>query len=134
MKTGEGFVLVYSVTSKQSYEFTTKLRQNILRMKGEDMSVCLILYLYLTIFLQFPVVLAGNKKDLTAERQVSEQEGKELAEKFNVPFLETSAKTNENVNEVFFTLVRQINKWRKDHPDKSKKGRDSGSKKKCTIL
>mmetsp|Transcript_26379 Transcript_26379/g.37142 ORF Transcript_26379/g.37142 Transcript_26379/m.37142 type:complete len:193 (+) Transcript_26379:172-750(+) len=121
MKTGEGFVLVYSCTSKQSFEFTTKLRQNILRMKGEDMS--------------FPVVLAGNKKDLTNERQVTEQEGKELAEKFNIPFLETSAKTNENVNEVFFTLVRQINKWRKDHPEKSKKGgRDPSGKKKCTIL
>jgi len=119
MKTGEGFVLVYSITSKQSFEFTSKLRTNILRMKGEDTT--------------FPVVLAANKKDLASERQVSEQEGKDLADKFGIPFLETSAKTNENVNEVFFTLVRQINKWRKDHPEKTKKGREPG-KKKCTIL
>jgi small GTP-binding protein len=116
MKTGEGFVLVYSITSRQSFEFTTKLRTNILRMKMEDTS--------------FPVVLAGNKKDLAAERQVSESEGKEQADKFGIPFLETSAKTNDGVNEVFFALVRQINKWRKDHPDKQKKK----EKKKCLIL
>jgi small GTP-binding protein len=116
MKTGEGFVLVYSVTSKQSLEFTQKLRTNIIRMKNEAPD--------------FPVVLVGNKKDLADERAVSEQEGKEVAERFGVPHIETSAKTNEGVNEAFFMLVRQINKWRKAHPD-NKKGKE---KKKCLIL
>jgi len=116
MKTGEGFVLVYSITSRQSFEFTLKLRTNVMRMKNEDH--------------QFPMVLAGNKKDLASERQVSESEGKDQAEKFGVPFLETSAKTNENVNQVFFSLVRQINSWRKNHPNK--KGKEK--KGKCQII
>jgi GTPase SAR1 family protein len=86
--------------------------------------------LTLAFVLQFPVVLVGNKKDLADERQVSEQEGKEVAERFGVPHIETSAKTNEGVNEAFFLLVRQINKWRKAHPDNLKKK----EKKKCLIL
>jgi len=108
--------LVYSITSRQSFEFTLKLRTNVMRMKNEDH--------------QFPMVLAGNKKDLASERQVSESEGKDQAEKFGVPFLETSAKTNENVNQVFFSLVRQINSWRKNHPNK--KGKEK--KGKCQII
>lgn len=75
-------------------------------------------------------MLVGNKKDLTQERQVSEEEGRVLADKFRVPFVETSAKTNENVSEAFFLLVRQINKFRDAHPTKKKKT----SKGPCTIL
>src|SRR5688500_13212784 len=81
------------------------------------------------------MVLVGNKKDLVHERQVSEDEGKILAgklglhfnptqflsEKFRAPFVETSVKTNENVSEAFYLLVRQINKYREAHPSKKKK-------------
>jgi small GTP-binding protein len=115
MKTGEGFVMVYSITSKQSFEFTNKLRTNILRLKSEAAD--------------FPIVLVGNKKDLTNERAVSEDEGKALAEKFKVPFVETSAKTNENVSEVFILLVRQIKKFRDAHPKQNKK-----KSKGCNLL
>eukprot|EP01119_Soliformovum_irregulare_P012206 TRINITY_DN3156_c0_g1_i1.p1 TRINITY_DN3156_c0_g1~~TRINITY_DN3156_c0_g1_i1.p1 ORF type:complete len:188 (+),score=30.87 TRINITY_DN3156_c0_g1_i1:72-635(+) len=116
MKTGEGFVVVYSVTSRQSFEFTQKLRTNILRMKGEQ--------------LDFPIVLVGNKKDLQSERQVSEEEGKGLADKFKVPFIETSAKTNDNVAEGFHRLVKQINTFRDAHPQKKTKARRGP----CLIL
>jgi GTPase KRas protein len=116
MKTGEGFVLVYSVTSRQGFDFTNKLRTNIMRLKGEQAD--------------FPIVLVGNKKDLNSERQVSEEEGKQLAEKFKIPFVETSAKTNENVSEAFFLLVRQINKYRDAHPSKKKKTKGG----KCAII
>lgn len=50
-----------------------------------------------------PIVLVGNKVDLV--RQVSEEEGKKLAGEFNVPYLETSAKTGQNVDEAFRKLA-----------------------------
>jgi len=61
-----------------------------------------------------PMVLVGNKSDLEHERVVATSEGGDLAKTFGVvPFLETSAKTRVNVEESFFTLVRQIREARK---------------------
>jgi GTPase SAR1 family protein len=53
---------------------------------------------------QIPVVLVGNKIDLEEERVVSLEEGRELAKKHRLSHFETSAKTNHNINEVFFCL------------------------------
>jgi GTPase SAR1 family protein len=50
------------------------------------------------------VVLVGNKIDLEEERVVSLEEGQALAKKHGLPHFETSAKTNHNINEVFFCL------------------------------
>ena len=48
------------------------------------------------------MVLVGNKADLDSEkREISYEEGKELAEKYDILFFETSAKTGQNVKEVF---------------------------------
>ncbi|CAB1320892.1 unnamed protein product [Coregonus sp. 'balchen'] len=55
-----------------------------------------------------PVVLVGNKSDLTHLRQVSVEEGKELAREFQCPFFETSAAFRYYIDEVFAALVRQI--------------------------
>ena len=48
-----------------------------------------------------PIVLVGNKRDLTEDRQVSEEEGYVLAKELQCAFLETSAKSGENVKDVF---------------------------------
>ena len=48
----------------------------------------------------------GNKKDLEMGRMISFAEGKALADKFGIPFMETSAKTGHNVTEAFHELVR----------------------------
>ena len=54
------------------------------------------------------VVLVGNKYDLaTKHRQVSQDEGKQIADKFNVPFYEVSAKKNINVDHIFFEIAMQ---------------------------
>jgi len=58
MRTGEGFLLVYSITSKQSFEEITLFQQQILRVKDKD---------------YFPMVVVGNKCDLESEREVSRQ-------------------------------------------------------------
>lgn len=56
MRTGEGFLLVYSITSRQSYEEIMTFQQQILRVKDKD---------------YFPIIVVGNKCDLESERQVS---------------------------------------------------------------
>ena len=56
------------------------------------------------------LVLVGNKCDLEDDRVVSRVTGQDLARKWKCTFLETSAKNQLNVNEIFFDLVRQINR------------------------
>ena len=54
----------------------------------------------------FSQVLCGNKTDLTSERQVSKDQGEELAKKLNISYVECSAKTGDGVISAFETLVR----------------------------
>ena len=56
------------------------------------------------------MVLVGNKSDLADKRQVSTEEGRELAEKYEMKFYETSAKIGENVNDIFYDSVDEIAK------------------------
>lgn len=71
MRTGEGFLLVYSITSRQSFEEILVFQQQILRVKDKD---------------YFPIIVVGNKCDLEGERQVSKQ-GTFHASSLNVTFL-----------------------------------------------
>lgn len=53
-------------------------------------------------------ILVGNKSDMVEARQVSTDEGKELADHFNVRFLETSAKDCKNVEEAFVMMTKEV--------------------------
>ena len=55
----------------------------------------------------------GNKRDLEARRQVATVEAVVLAVKLRLgePFYEVSAKTGENVDQVFYSVVREIRRW-----------------------
>ena len=53
------------------------------------------------------IILIGNKKDLKNERQVSTEEGQQLAKEYNISFFESSDKTNENVKIAVDTLITQ---------------------------
>ncbi len=97
MRTGEGFLLVYAITSRASFEETMTFREQILRVKDQE---------------SVPMVLVGNKCDLDDERQVTHQEGAEWGKQFKCPFFETSAKTRLNVEEAFYQLVREVRKSR----------------------
>ena len=46
-------------------------------------------------------ILVGNKCDLNENRQVSKERGKQLADSYGIPFIETSAKSNENIEKLF---------------------------------
>jgi GTPase SAR1 family protein len=53
-------------------------------------------------------ILIGNKCDLEEKRQVSYEQGKEFADTYGMKFIETSAKTNQNVHEAFVTMTKEI--------------------------
>lgn len=55
------------------------------------------------------ILLVGNKTDLKNEREVSTEEGQEFAEKHNLIFFETSAKTAQNVEQAFVQSAVVIN-------------------------
>ena len=55
-------------------------------------------------------ILIGNKNDLNESREVQYEEGVEFAKKRNMIFLETSAKTGNNISTIFDKSIRQIDK------------------------
>jgi len=75
------------------------------------------------------MILVGNKCDLEDERVVGKDQGATAAKKFQCVFLESSAKAKINVNEIFYDLVRQIN--RKSPRDKN---RERKPKNRCCLL
>ncbi|SPP84387.1 blast:GTP-binding protein Rheb homolog [Drosophila guanche] len=85
-----GYVLVYSITSQKSFEVIKIIYEKLLDVMGKK---------------YVPVVLVGNKTDLHQERTVTTEEGKKLAESWRAAFLETSAKQNESVGDIFHQLL-----------------------------
>ena len=94
MKTGQGFLLVFSITSMSSLYELTELREQIRRIKEDD---------------NVPMVLVGNKSDLEEDRSVPRPRAFKISQDWgNVPYYETSARRRANVDEVFVDLCRQI--------------------------
>ncbi|KAK8062607.1 Ras family protein [Apiospora hydei] len=52
-----------------------------------------------------PILLIGNKRDLESGREVSIHEGRALAQELRCGFIETSARDDDNVEKVFYTMV-----------------------------
>lgn len=84
-------------------------------------------------------MLVGNKCDKSYEREVTREEGVDLARSFECEFLETSAKTGVNVERLFTVLVRKLRESRHDGaptgPPAQAPGPGLGKKKpRCMIL
>ncbi|XP_073079963.1 ras-related and estrogen-regulated growth inhibitor isoform X1 [Manis javanica] len=98
MRWGEGFVLVYDITDRGSFEEVLPLK-NILDEVKKPKNVTLI--------------LVGNKADLDHSRQVSTEEGEKLATELACAFYECSACTGEgNITEIFYELCREVRRRR----------------------
>lgn len=119
-RSGEGFLCVFSITEKESFEATTEFREQILRVKSGNDSI--------------PFLLVGNKADLTDKRLVTSEEALEKAQEWKVPYVETSAKTRANVDKVFFDLMREIKSRKMDEGSKDAGKRKKKKGKKCVLL
>ncbi|GFS10588.1 Ras-related protein Rab-7L1 [Elysia marginata] len=91
-KGAKGIVMVYDVTSKESFEGAREWKQEVDDHQGED-----------TV-----LMLVGNKCDLETQRQVSTEEGKQMAAELGVLFMETSALEDVNVEDAFVSLIQSI--------------------------
>ena len=117
---GEGFLLVYSVSSRSSFSRVQELHKQIRRIKkssqfispdshGSPLSAASLLHGNADLP---PIMLVGNKCDRVTEREVLIQEGKALAEELGCQFLETSAKECINVEKAFHDVVRRLRRER----------------------
>ena len=95
LRTGQGFLCVFSITSRSSFDEISTFRKQIHRVKDED---------------NVPMVIVGNKSDLDDNREVTTFEASELAKSIGCPYVESSAKTRINVEIGFHQLVREIRK------------------------
>uniref|UniRef100_A0AAZ3PFL1 small monomeric GTPase n=1 Tax=Oncorhynchus tshawytscha TaxID=74940 RepID=A0AAZ3PFL1_ONCTS len=125
-RSGEGFLLVFSITEHESFTATAEFREQILRVKAEEDKI--------------PLLVVGNKSDLEDRRQVSVDEARAKAEEWGVQYVETSAKTRANVDKVFFDLMREVRgKKMSENKDKNGKGKNKNKNKKsfkerCCLL
>ncbi|KAL9656421.1 hypothetical protein ABK040_005186 [Willaertia magna] len=105
-----GSVIVYDITNKESFENLEKW-YNEVKTQGDSECFC---------------IFVGNKCDLKDMRQVETDTGKEFAEKHGVPFMETSAADNTNVEEAFNFMLKEI--YKKQSEKRNKKKEEEGRK------
>jgi len=112
-----GFLLMYSITDRVTFEAIKRFKEKIIRVKDANNE------LNENEASPAPaIVLVGNKCDLENQRQVLETAGQELANSWDrAPFYETSAKDNTNVTQCFDEVVRQMRILAAKVPGKTKK-------------
>ncbi|KAF8222886.1 hypothetical protein L208DRAFT_1520865 [Tricholoma matsutake] len=91
-----GFILVYSVASRNSFDMVQVVYDKIIDFCGTT---------------DIPCVIAGSKTDLQANRQVEPSEGEQLAQVNKAAWIETSAKENVSVAKAFDLCLAEIEKW-----------------------
>ena len=120
---GEGFLIVYSICQRSSFERVERIIERVGRVKDETSpSSPTSASPYGShpgspysstsgpsqVRRRIPIVIVGNKRDLYNNREVSTDEGKALAQRMGCDFYETSAKQNANVEAAFKSLVRGV--------------------------
>jgi len=132
IRDGEGFILVYSISSRSSFTRIQKFHSQVQRVKesaaagsptfpGSPLSATM----GSPAFGPAPIMLVGNKCDRVTEREVSTQEGQALAKSLGCEFVEASAKNCVNVEKAFYDVVRQLRRQRANAP--SRNGTKNGS-------
>jgi small GTP-binding protein len=78
MKTGQGFLLVFSIASRTSFEELERIRDDIIRIKDDE---------------DIPIVIVGNKADLEDQRAIDRAKAFSLSQRWSAPYYEASART-----------------------------------------
>uniref|UniRef100_A0A8C4MBP4 NRAS proto-onco, GTPase n=1 Tax=Equus asinus TaxID=9793 RepID=A0A8C4MBP4_EQUAS len=118
MRTGEGFLCVFAINNSKSFADINLYREQIKRVKDSD---------------DVPMVLVGNKCDLPT-RTVDTKQAHELAKSYGIPFIETSAKTRQGVEDAFYTLVREIRQYRMKKLNSSDDGTQGCMGLPCVVM
>ncbi|GAB5370823.1 hypothetical protein AAMO2058_001526300 [Amorphochlora amoebiformis] len=88
----EGVLLVYDITDSNSLQSVNNWIDCVKKFAPPETSI----------------LLAGNKLDIPDEREVERREGKALASRRKIKYIETSAKTGENIDKAFGCLIDQV--------------------------
>eukprot|EP00483_Globobulimina_turgida_P000309 UN00309 len=125
IREGDGFLIVYAINSRESFEEAEMIRQKIIRILDTDQDEP-----------DIPMVVAGNKCDLANERKVERSELDHIQRTWKCSVFETSAKEKTNIDEAFFQVVREIRERKeKDSPDvKNSNGKKTFNFSFCNIL
>ena len=112
-KKADAIIIIYDVTDRKSFE---SVNDWIVSIKSDVDPVT-------------ERLLIGNKIDLVNERTVAQEEGVKIAEKYGMPFIETSAKESLNVKEAFLKVINTLyykevgnNKGKENKRGKNKSG------------
>ncbi|KAJ6236659.1 ras-like protein [Anaeramoeba flamelloides] len=119
MRKGDGFLIVYSINARNSFDEVQKYYEQITGAKDSD---------------DVPIVVVGNKSDLENERKISKYEGTDISTSLNCSFIETSAKESVNVEQAFTDLVHKINKHRLEYPKKTNSQNRRSKSNRCEIF
>ena len=114
INSADGFILVYSIDNKESFESTKSRYDRILKLKADQ---------------KISMIIIGNKCDLEEKRQVSREEAEKFCKNHKISFLETSALRTINVKEAFLYVSRGLLQYQ--FPEKYNKKEDNERKKRC---
>eukprot|EP00892_Ulva_mutabilis_P010225 jgi/Ulvmu1/7575/UM037_0119.1 len=87
-----GIIVVYDVTDAESFDNVKTWLSEIDRYASESVNKLLV----------------GNKADLSAKKVVDSSSAQDFATDYGIPFLETSAKDSNNVEQAFMTMASEI--------------------------
>ena len=96
MRSGDGYIIVFSITSVTSFLEVTAIKDQLNMVLDIDNNTLI------------PIILVGNKCDLEEYRQVQSSDAQRLAEEWKIKYFETSAKNKTNINRIFEELVYLI--------------------------
>ena len=110
-KKSDIIILIYDVTDKNSFENIKGFYEGIKKETSEEI----------------PIIVLGNKIDLEG-RKVTKEQGEKLAKELGMIFFESSAKTGENINEIFNKIIEKYD------DNENLKGKKGDKKEKCNIF
>jgi small GTP-binding protein len=88
--------LVYDVADRYSFECLNSWHEGLMSSVTQQKKT------------EIPGIVLANKKDLSGKREIPASEGRKYAEELNWPFFECSAKTGENIEEVFMRIAKEL--------------------------